>query len=199
MNSGGFDVIIGNPPYLERREIEYDVKGYACLDGGAVHAMCMERSAHLLHSHGCMSMIVPLALPSTQRMKVVQEILEHDRSAWYANFAWRPAKLFDTVNRALTVFVVAPSGCGHTFSTSYQKWTSANRDGLFDRLSYVEVSRYRPAFWVPKLGDVVESSIIDEIDRVLAKHYGFTEEELDFIINYDIKYRMGAAAEAEDE
>ena len=33
--------------------------------------------------------------------------------------------------------------------------------------------------------------IIDEIDKVLAKHYGFTEEELDFIINYDIKYRMG--------
>ena len=32
---------------------------------------------------------------------------------------------------------------------------------------------------------------IDEIDKVLAKHYGFTEEELDFIINYDIKYRMG--------
>ena len=33
--------------------------------------------------------------------------------------------------------------------------------------------------------------IIDESDKVLAKHYGFTEEELDFIINYDIKYRMG--------
>jgi hypothetical protein len=25
----------------------------------------------------------------------------------------------------------------------------------------------------------------------LALHYGVTEEELDFIINYDIKYRMG--------
>jgi hypothetical protein len=25
--------------------------------------------------------------------------------------------------------------------------------------------------------------IIDEIDHVLAKHYGFTDEELDFIIN----------------
>lgn len=33
--------------------------------------------------------------------------------------------------------------------------------------------------------------IIDKIDKILAKHYGFTEEELDFIINYDIKYRMG--------
>ena len=37
----------------------------------------------------------------------------------------------------------------------------------------------------------MSKSIIDEIDKVLAKHYGFTEEELDFIINYDIKYRMG--------
>ena len=34
-------------------------------------------------------------------------------------------------------------------------------------------------------------SIIDEIDRILAQHFGFTDEELDFIINYDIKYRMG--------
>ncbi|WKZ14286.1 MAG: hypothetical protein QY317_10255 [Candidatus Jettenia caeni] len=33
--------------------------------------------------------------------------------------------------------------------------------------------------------------IIDEIDKVLAQHYGFTDEELDFIITYDIKYRMG--------
>jgi hypothetical protein len=33
--------------------------------------------------------------------------------------------------------------------------------------------------------------IIDKIDRILAQHYGFTDEELDFIINYDIKYRMG--------
>ena len=28
-------------------------------------------------------------------------------------------------------------------------------------------------------------------NRVLAQHYGFTAEELDFIINYDIKYCMG--------
>ncbi len=45
-------------------------------------------------------------------------------------------------------------------------------------------------------------AIIDEIDKVLAEHYGFTEDELDFIINYDIKYRMGlgkASAEEEEE
>lgn len=46
----------------------------------------------------------------------------------------------------------------------------------------VEYDEYFPKFSKP---------IIDEIDTVLARHYGFTEEELDFIINYDIKYRMG--------
>ena len=40
--------------------------------------------------------------------------------------------------------------------------------------------------------------IIDEIDKVLAQHYGFTDEELDFIINYDIKYRMGKELDTED-
>jgi hypothetical protein len=42
-------------------------------------------------------------------------------------------------------------------------------------------------------------SIIDEIDNVLADNYGFTEEELDFIINYDIKYRMGRNEPEEEE
>lgn len=40
---------------------------------------------------------------------------------------------------------------------------------------------------LPKLS----KAIIDEIDSALAEHYGFTDEELDCIINYDIKYRMG--------
>jgi hypothetical protein len=41
--------------------------------------------------------------------------------------------------------------------------------------------------------------IIDRIDRVFAAHYGFTDEELDFIINYDIKYRMGLSGQEEEE
>jgi hypothetical protein len=35
-------------------------------------------------------------------------------------------------------------------------------------------------------------AILDKIDQVLAKHYAFSDEEVDFIINYDIKYRMGS-------
>jgi hypothetical protein len=41
--------------------------------------------------------------------------------------------------------------------------------------------------------------IIDEIDALLAKPYGLTVEGLDFIINYDIKYRMGEDSGGGDE
>ena len=173
VKDGGFDVIIGNPPYLEIREVDYVLKNYTCLDSGAVHAMCMERSERLLRENGCMSMIVPLSLPSTQRMEVVQKLLEENRNAWYANYSWRPAKLFDTVNRALTIFVVTPSVDGHTFSTNYQKWTSDDRDGLMERLNYVEVLRKRPACWIPKLGDSLEQHILKKCLAVktVVKHF----------------------------
>ena len=35
--------------------------------------------------------------------------------------------------------------------------------------------------------------------RNSAGHYGFTAEELDFILNYDIKYRLGGGGENEEE
>jgi len=41
--------------------------------------------------------------------------------------------------------------------------------------------------------------IIDEIDRILARHYGFSAEEVDFILNYDIKYRLGQDDAGEGE
>jgi len=33
--------------------------------------------------------------------------------------------------------------------------------------------------------------IIDKIDSALARHYDLTSEEIDFVINYNVKYRVG--------
>ena len=41
---------------------------------------------------------------------------------------------------------------------------------------------------------MTSSAILDEIDHVLAQQYGFTPEELDWLLNYDIQYRMGRDA-----
>jgi hypothetical protein len=52
-----------------------------------------------------------------------------------------------------------------------------NKDQLL-----IELEEYRMSHSKP---------LIDVIDALLAVHYGFTPEELDFIIHYDHKYRMG--------
>jgi len=349
-DKGGFDVVIGNPPYLENRQINY-IPDLQTFETGAVHNMCIERSLQILNKKGNISMIVPLALVCTQRMVCVQKMLEKERAVWYINFAWRPGKLFDTVNRALTIFFANNSDTKEVYSTNYQKWASEVRDLLFYSISFENWNEKRDSFWMPKINTNVEKSIlskvlkskhsisnlirsqttnkvfyrttgglywkiftnfppkflvngkegkssretsflvetedfisisiallssntfwwwytitsnlrdlnpsdirgfrfpnsviedvqiiefgkeylidleknsemlnrvqqqtgetqtqsfkvslskpiIDEIDAVLAEHYGFTEEELDFIINYDIKYRMGKELEGEDE
>ena len=60
LQDGGFDVIIGNPPYLEFRQVDYTPPtSLVSYETKTIHAMCMDRSLQLLNQHGCMSMIVP--------------------------------------------------------------------------------------------------------------------------------------------
>jgi hypothetical protein len=66
------------------------------------------------------------------------------------------------------------------------KRKSSRKSAYYKSTGKVEYDEFYPKLSKP---------IIDEIDKVLAEHYGFTEEELDFIINYDIKYRMGKELE----
>ena len=42
-------------------------------------------------------------------------------------------------------------------------------------------------------------SILDQIDVVLSEAIGMTQVELDFVINYDIKYRMGLSGSANED
>ncbi len=56
--------------------------------------------------------------------------------------------------------------------------------------------------FAPRYNDVAPTALAnpipDETAPVLAQHYGFTPEELDFIINYDLKYRLGRETEDEE-
>jgi hypothetical protein len=79
-------------------------------------------------------------------------------------------------------------------------WEKTNWVGFATRLSESLTRNSKRKTMFTKQGHTIEydemraafsKPIIDKIDEVLAEHYGFTDEELDFIINYDIKYRMG--------
>jgi len=65
--------------------------------------------------------------------------------------------------------------------SDYQK-TSQQKEKTSSLTGHIKYQEFYPRLSKP---------LLDDIDRVLAKHYGFTDDELDFIINYDIKYRMG--------
>ena len=66
-------------------------------------------------------------------------------------------------------------------------------NSFYTTANYKEYGKLSMQTFQPRLSKIVA----DKIDTLLAKHYGFTEEELDFIINYDIKYRMGNELEEE--
>ena len=183
-DQGGFDVIIGNPPYLENSQIDYQVCGYKTFDCKAVHVYCIERSLSILHDTGNISMIVPLALISTQRMALIQELIEKNRVVWYSNYSWRPAKLFDTVNRALTIFNACSfDGKKRVFSTNYQMWASENRDDLMEQISFSETNGGRLAYWVPKISKEFELAIIRKIQFHKPLQYQIKK------VGYPVYYR----------
>ena len=163
--NGGFDVVIGNPPYLEASQINYSVNKYKTESTKAVHAYCIERSVAI--SKGYLSMIVPLAIVCTKRFPPVQKMLHESKSVWYANFAWRPARLFDAVNRDLTIFVTYPSKneVSKLMTTGYTKWITEHRNILMSRIFYTKYDNALESYWIPKLSSITELSILAKIKK----------------------------------
>lgn len=161
--NGGFDVVIGNPPYLEVRQIDYEIHNLVTRSSNAIHSMCIERSLKLLKNCGNISMIVPLALVCTQRMAIIQRLLETHGSTFYSNFAWRPSKLFDAVNRALTIFISNGIEKEKFYSTAYMKWNAEYRNQLIPTIQYLQYNNKRNSFWFPKLSNAIELNILEKI------------------------------------
>ena len=92
MHRGGFDVIVGNPPYVEYRAVkDYRITGYETLSCGNLYAFVLERSYDALRNGGRMGMIVQLSLSCTERMAPIQEKLSDlSNSIWFAHFDDRP-------------------------------------------------------------------------------------------------------------
>ena len=169
MSKGGFDVVIGNPPYVEYSKVkrEYAVRDYETERCGNLYALVTERSKLIAQSYGNLSMIVPVALVSTQRMTPLHHVLETDSDCWYSNYSMRPGKLFDLADQALTIFVSRkPQSAPETFATAYQKWHSEARDFLFPTLPYNPVPRIRFSFWVPKFGHHLENNLLEQLTSI---------------------------------
>ena len=63
MKDGGFDVIIGNPPYVEYKKVKnyYQIIAYKTLDCGNLYAYTWERSVKLGNSGSLIGLIIPVS------------------------------------------------------------------------------------------------------------------------------------------
>jgi Eco57I restriction-modification methylase len=159
---GGFDAIIGNPPYLEYSKIreEYAIRAPKIdLGAGNLYAFTTERSLDLLRPQGAIGLIVPVSIVSTQRMAHLQQRISNSASSWFSNYGERPAKLFSGAEVLLTIVIAFASNTRRTrYVTGLRKWNAEQREQLFATTGYVVNAQSVRGFVVPKFSSNIESS-----------------------------------------
>ena len=192
-NSKGFDVVIGNPPYVEfpSDDVQYSLNRLASSACGNLYGCCTERALIISHSEGRFSFIVPVAITCSKRMTpVISLIKEKANMALFANFDDRPGKLFEMLQHLrATIFIVDKTAvCNNPrfFATKYNRWYSECRDIIFANLRYVEVSDFVGAVTIPKYSYPIELSIKKKLlraEKCLSSTYGLKSD------NNNVYYR----------
>ena len=163
MHRGGFDVIVGNPPFVEYSTIRkvYTIDGYVTERCGNLYAFTMERSLVLLRVRGRFSFVTPISLTAAQRMAPLQSLLfEQNSVMWLSNFALRPAALFPGVMQRISICITQKGANGVAFTTDYITWYAAERPTLFHRMRYLSIGESRQSYSIPKVNDSVGHSAI---------------------------------------
>ena len=164
--NGGFDVIIGNPPYVEytRRNKEtgksiaeiYQLHGYMTINCSNLYAFVTERSIQISKNRNNIGFIVPLTIASNNNMSELRSLICSSGISWYSHYEVRPAKLFEGAEQRLTIFIIRNSSYNHIFSTSIQRWHSEHRYLLFRSLKYAP-SFHNGSIW--RTSTDIETSI----------------------------------------
>jgi hypothetical protein len=146
IKSGGFDGVVGNPPYVEYSKIKglYRPAPLDCFECKNLYAYVMERCEKLLTPEGRLGFIVPIALAGVNSVKILRDKLaSYYQSLWLSHFAIRPAKLFTGVEQRLTI-TLCERGANEksVFSSNYNQWVVAERATLFSTLRYANTSEF---------------------------------------------------------
>ena len=140
-DNGGFDVIIGNPPYVEYKKKDkktgkaicdlYKLSNYETIDCANLYAFCIERSHIILNKSAYFGMIVPLSLTCGERMGKLRAFLYKSFPNFYlANFEIFPSKLFDGAFQRVTI-CLSNNNYKNFFVTKLHRWYSVERINLF--------------------------------------------------------------------
>ncbi|HHY58352.1 MAG TPA: SAM-dependent methyltransferase, partial [Chloroflexi bacterium] len=167
LQRGGFDAIVGNPPYLELSVLtDYQLRGYTCTTAGNLYAVIMERCSSIGVPFGRQGYIVPVSSVSTERYLPLQNLVE-SRELHYSSFDDRPSRLFDGLEHIrLTIHLLgAQVQEPKMYSTRYNKWSAVQRPDLFQILRYSSARRSFVNGSLPKLSAEIEHDIVRRLEQ----------------------------------
>ncbi|MDD9807515.1 MAG: Eco57I restriction-modification methylase domain-containing protein [Gammaproteobacteria bacterium] len=162
--NGGFDVVIGNPPYVEydkKLKQQYSIKKSRVEKAGNLHAFFIERNNLIMSGSGLTGMIVPHSAFCTDRMSCLTPILEN-KKMWISTYGIRPAKLFADAEQRLAIYFLSQRK-GNVYSSVYMRWNADYRDCLFHAIGYGFVPSHKLVNTTPKIGDRVSAGILEKI------------------------------------
>ena len=183
IDRGGFDVIIGNPPYIENKEVkQYKTKGYSCESAGNLYALVIERCFSLGSQLTYQGYIVPVSSISTDRYKPLQEALLSNE-LHISSFDDRPSRLFEGLEHIrLTIHIIGkPAKTPGVFSTRYNKWSASERDILFDCLRYAKTKISFLEGTVPKFSSEIEFNLSAKLSQKSRLERFYNESGLEKI------------------
>ena len=167
LNSGGFDVIVGNPPWVEFAKVQKDYipKGLTTMECNNLWAFVVERSYALLAKQGRVGLIVPMSLVCTERMLAIQKIVRNSGISWLANFESdsNPGQLFDGVKQNVTILVGRHSSESHIWTTRLFRFFQEYRDFVFYSVEFTKCDKNPMSFGFPKVSTEQEVQLLSKI------------------------------------
>lgn len=171
MNTGGFDVIIGNPPYVvySPAKVGYVIQpsDFLTYDCGNLYAYVFERSLNIAKKDGLVSLIVQLTILSSERMKSLQDLLLKRGKLYTTSFPRRPESVFDGVEMPVAIIISTseqPKQLEIT-TTRVQRFYTEERPTAFSTFCLVphhfRLSNHR----IAKIGSPIEVSILEKMQK----------------------------------
>ena len=184
--NGGFDVIIGNPPYVEISKVikQYKLNGYTTINCGNLYACVYERSELISRSNSFVGMIVQLPIVCTDRMVQAQKLLLR-RTSWTLTFDDRPGKLFDDLQHIRATIFVTTGIEAKVHTSKYNRWYSECRTDLFKTIALTMREEIQGIDSIPKIGHRLIRNIIAKMlhYKIMSSSYSIIGRNQIFVHN----------------